>query len=86
MGLTLAPSLLFSLLLASLYGAVFHFIWGKRWRDLVLYWIAAIVGFAMGQALFEFLGLSFYMIGQVRVVEATVLSWVCLFVARWLKV
>ena len=86
MGLTLAPSLVFSLLLSSLYGAIFHFIWGKRWRDLALYWIAAIVGFAVGQAVFEFLGFSFYMIGQVRVVEATVLSWVCLFVARWLNV
>ncbi len=86
MDLALAPSLVFSLLLASLYGAVFHFIWGKRWRDLALYCIAAIVGFALGQALFEFLGFSIYMIGQVRVVEATVLSWVCLFVARWLNV
>ena len=34
MDLPLSPSLVFSFLLASLYGAVFHFIWGKRWRDL----------------------------------------------------
>ena len=86
MGWALVPSLVFSLLLSSLYGAIFHFIWGKRWRDLVVYLVTAVVGFALGQALFEFLGFSFYMIGQVRVVEATILAWVCLFVARWLNV
>ncbi len=86
MDLLLSPSLVFSVLLASLYGAVFHFIWGKRWRDLALYWGAAIVGFGMGQAIFGLLGFSVYMIGQVRVVESTVVSWGCLFIARWLKV
>ncbi len=86
MDLLLSPSLVFSVLLASLYGAVFHFIWGKRWRDLALYWGAASVGFGMGQAIFSLLGFSVYMIGQVRVVESTAVSWGCLFIARWLKV
>ncbi len=86
MDLPLSPSLVFSLFLSSLYGAVFHFVWGKRWRDLALYWMVAVVGFAIGQALFGFLGFSIYMIGEVRVAEGTVVSCVCLFVARWLKV
>ena len=86
MELPLSPSLVFSLLLASLYGSVFHFIWGKRWRDLGLYWAAAVFGFAVGQAVFQFLGFSVYMIGEVRLLESTVVSWVCLFVARWLNV
>jgi len=82
----LSPSLVFSFLLASLYGAVFHFIWGKRWRDLAVYWVVAVVGFAIGQALFDFLEVSIYMIGQVRVVGSTAVSWACLFVAKWLNV
>ena len=86
MDLLLSPSLVFSVLLASLYGAVFHFIWGKSWRDLGLYLVAAVVGFGLGHVLFDLLGLSLYMIGHVRVVEATVVSWCCLFVARWLNV
>ena len=86
MDLLYSPSLVFSLLLASLYGAVFHFVWGKRWRDLVLYWVVAIIGFAIGHAVFDFLGLSVYKIGQVRVVESSIASWACLFVARWLNV
>ncbi len=86
MDLLLSPSLVFSVLLASLYGAVFHFIWGKSWRDLGLYLVAAVVGFGVGQILFDLLGLSLYMIGQVRLVEATAVSWCCLFVARWLNV
>jgi hypothetical protein len=82
----LSPSFVFSLLLASLYGAVFHFIWGKRWRDLAVYWIVALLGFAIGQFIFDLLGFSVYVIGEVRVVESTVVCWVCLFVARWLNV
>ena len=86
MDFLLSPSGVFSFLLASLYGAVFHFIWGKRWRDLAVYWIAAVLGFVIGQVVFDLLGFSVYMVGQVRVVESTVLSWVCLFVARRLNV
>ncbi len=82
----LLPSVAFSLLLASLYGAVFHFIWGKSWRELGLYWAAAVLGFAIGQAAFTLLGLSVYMIGEVRVAEGTIVSWACMFVAKWLKV
>jgi hypothetical protein len=82
----LVPSLVFSGLLASLYGNVFHFIWGKSWRELALYWVVAIVGFGIGQALFTLLGFSVYLIGQVRVVESTIVCWACLFIARWLKV
>jgi hypothetical protein len=86
MDLLLSPSLVFSVLLASLYGAIFHFIWGKKWRDLALFWAAAIVGFGIGQAIFGLLNFSVYMIGEVRIVESTILSWGCLFIARWLKV
>jgi hypothetical protein len=86
MDLLLSPSIAFSVMLSSLYGAVFHFIWGKRWRDLALYWLVAVVGFGIGHALSSFVGFSIYMIGVVRVVEGTVVSWVCLFVARWLNV
>jgi hypothetical protein len=86
MELLLSPSFVFSVLLASLYGAVFHFVWGKRWRDLGIYWAAAVIGFGLGQAISTALGFSVYMIGQVRVVESTSVSWICLFVARWLNV
>jgi hypothetical protein len=86
MNLVLSPSVVFSVLLASLYGAIFQFIWGKRWRDLALYWVAAIVGFGIGQAIFGVLGFSIYMIGEVHVVESTLTSWGCLLIARWLKV
>jgi hypothetical protein len=82
----LSPSGVFSFLLSSLYGAVFHFIWGKRWRDLAVYWVAAVLGFVIGQIVFDLLGFSLYMVGQVRVVESTIVSCVCLFVAKWLNV
>ena len=86
MDMLLSPSLVFSVLLASLYGAIFHFIWGKRWRDLALYWAAALIGFGIGQAIFGLLNFSVYMIGEVRIVESTIVSWGCLFIARWLNV
>ncbi len=49
MGFLFSPSLIFSVLLASLYGAVFHFIWGKNWRDLGVYWVVAVLGFGLGK-------------------------------------
>ena len=86
MDMLLSPSLVFSVLSASLYGAIFHFIWGKKWRDLALYWAAALIGFGIGQAIFGLLNFSVYMIGEVRIVESTIVSWGCLFIARWLNV
>jgi hypothetical protein len=80
------PYLLLSLLLGGAYGALFHLWRGKKIRELVIYFLTGIIGFGIGQAVGNVLGLNVFLIGPLHIVEASVMSWVCLFVIQWLKV
>jgi len=79
------PYLLLSLLIAVLYGALFHLWRGKTFRELLLYLGAAIAGFALGEVAGSIAGLPLFTVGQVHIVEASLASWSFLFIARWLK-
>jgi hypothetical protein len=79
------PYLLFSLLIAGMYGALFHLWRGKTFRELLLYLGAAIVGFALGEVAGASVGLPLFTVGQVHIIEASLVSWGLLFIARWLK-
>ena len=80
------PYLLLSLILGGIYGTIFHLWRGKSVKDLVIYLITGIIGFIIGQALGNLLGLRIFLIGPLHIIEATVISWVSLFVAQWLKI
>lgn len=79
-----APTLLLSLVLASIYAAAFHLWLGRRLRDLFFFWLASVVGFASGQIASYLLEIVPWTIGQVHVVEATLISVLFLVLARWL--
>ncbi len=78
------PSLLFSFLLASLYGVAFYLFFGRGWLALGAYWLAALVGFAIGQFVSRTLALSLFPVGPVNVIEASVMSLVLLLLTRTL--
>lgn len=80
------PAWLFSGLIAGIYGTLFHLWRGRTFRELPLYLSAAFVGFALGELAGNAIGLDLFMIGPLHIVEASLGSWVMLFVARWLKV
>ena len=80
------PYVLLSILLGGTYGAIFHLWRGKKFRDLVIYVLAGIIGFALGQGLGNLLGFTVFLIGPLHIVEATIVSWVSLFVVQWLKI
>ena len=80
------PYLLLSFLLGGIYGALFHFWQGKTIRDLVIYFLTGIIGFGLGQALGNLLELNIFLIGPLHIVEATFVSWLSLFMMKWLKV
>jgi thiamine transporter ThiT len=82
----MSPALLLSALIASIYGALFHLWRGRTFRELPLYLIASGLGFALGQLAGNLFGLDIFTIGPIHIIEASLGSWVTLFIARWLKV
>jgi hypothetical protein len=82
----MSPALFLSALIAGIYGALFHLWRGRTLRELPLYLIASAIGFALGQLVGNLIGLDLFTIGPIHIVEASLGSWVMLFVARWLKV
>jgi uncharacterized membrane protein YjjP (DUF1212 family) len=76
------PSLILSLVLATLYAATFHILWGQTWRQLSVSWLAAIAGFALGQLVGAMTGWPGFTIGQVRWVSASLGSAALLFLAK----
>ena len=79
------PGLAMSLLLASVYGTAFHLWGGRRFRDLPLYWLAALLGFAAGHLFGQKLDLVPWSLGQVQLIEATVGAFLFLIIIRWLR-
>lgn len=80
-----APALILSLVLASAYAVLFHAFFGRGLRDLLLYWPAAIAGFAGGHLVGVTLQALPWSIGQIRIMEATFGAFLLLIVANWLK-
>ena len=78
------PSLVLSLLLASVYAAAFHLWKGRRLRDLLFYWLASVLGFAAGHLVGEKLALVPWTLGQIHIIEATVGAFLFLFLIHWL--
>jgi hypothetical protein len=79
------PALLLGFLLATVYGAVFHF-WkgggaGRLLFDLALAW----AGFAVGQYVGQFYNLAIGRIGPLHVGLATVAALLFLVIGHWLS-
>ena len=78
------PSIVFSFILATLYGAAFHLVSGGDARRLALFLLAAWLGFGLGQAFGEMVGVTLMDIGSLHMLPATVGAWLALVVARLL--
>jgi len=80
-----SPLLVLSLVIATLYGAVFHLLWGKTWKQLLISWAAALLGFAIGQILASAFSWRDLLIGELHLLAASVTSWLFMFLARPLR-
>ena len=84
----IAPAPLLLLLIATISAALAHIIWGKRWIQLLIYWLAAFTGclvaFAAGLHV-PFLPRLIEPAG-VPVIEAVLLAWVLIFIASRVRV
>ncbi len=78
----ISPSIVLGFTLATLYSLVFFLIFGHGWLRMFLYWIAGGVGFLLGQWAASAVGLSIFNLGDLNLVEATLVCWVTLFAIR----
>ncbi|MGQ9848978.1 MAG: hypothetical protein ACUVSU_02900 [Aggregatilineaceae bacterium] len=76
------PSFVFSVIVATLYGAAFHVVSGGDARRLALFLLASWLGFALGHSAGELLGVTLLDIGPLHMLSATVGAWLALVVAR----
>lgn len=76
------PALLLSALLATAYGAAFHFWRGGDLRRLGLFLVAGWVGFGLGQLAGLLIDWNGAMLGEVHLVEATIGSLIALLVVN----
>jgi hypothetical protein len=73
------PSLILSLVLGSLYGLLFFLLAGGSKRGLWAYWLVGAASFLAGQFLGEYVQVSKITLGDVHVIEASVVCWIALF-------
>ena len=72
------------LLLASIYGAAFHFVFGGPIRRIIAYLMAAWIGFFIGQFIGDFLNFELLKLGKIHLVSASVGARLALLAVWWL--
>ena len=78
------PAILFSLLIALLYGALFHLIRGGGFWRLILYFFLSIVGFALGHLIGLWRGWVWIPLGTINLGASTVGAFAVLLLGDWL--
>ncbi len=76
-----ASGMVLAFLLATAYGAGFHLIMGGPARRILLYVIAAWLGFAGGHFLGDFLRVDILDLGAVNLFSASIGAWLALLIA-----
>jgi len=79
------PTLLFALLIALLYGAVYHLIRGGGFWRLVLYLFLGVLGFAVGHLVGLWRGWVFIPLGSLNLGVSSIGSIVVLVIGDWLS-
>lgn len=78
-----ASGFVLGFLLATAYGAGFHVILGGPARRILLYVLAAWIGFASGHFLGEFLNIDILELGALHLFSASAGAWIALLIS-WL--
>jgi hypothetical protein len=79
------PTIIFGILLSSLYGAVYHLIRGGSLRRMFFYFILAWAGFWLGDLLGWYMGWTFASAGILNAGMGTVLSVIFLVVGDFVS-
>jgi hypothetical protein len=79
------PTLFLALLIALLFGALYHFMRGGNGWRLILYFMMSTLGFAIGQFLNFWQGWSLYRFGTVEIGLGLIGSLLFLMLGEWLS-
>lgn len=79
------PALLFALLLALLYGAVYHLVRGGGFWRLVWYFVLSMVGFALGHLIGLWRGWVWIPLGSINLGISSAGSLLVLLLGDWLS-
>jgi hypothetical protein len=80
-----AAGLVLGFLLATAYGAGFHVVLGGPARRIVLYVLAAWIGFTIGHFLGDFLDITMLTLGAVHLFSASLGARLALLSSWWLS-
>ena len=79
-----SPSIVLAFILATLYGAGFHVIFGGDIRRLALFLISGWLGFSLGQVFGGIVGIKLFGIGPINTFAATLGAGIALLVTHFL--
>jgi len=79
------PSLLFALLIALLYGALYHLVRGGSFWRLVLYLVLSVMGFILGHLIGLWQGWVLMPVGSLNLGLSTMGSFLILVIGDWLS-
>ena len=82
----MSPAVLLLFLIATASAALAHVLWGRRWLQLPIFWLAAFAGSLIAYALGLRLPLRLVAPAGVPVLEVVLGAWILLFVASRLRV
>lgn len=78
-----ASGLILGFLLATAYGAGFHFILGGPARRIWLYVLAAWLGFTIGHFLGDLFHITLLKLGALNLASASLGTWIALAASYW---
>jgi len=79
------PSIIFALLIASLYGALYHLVRDGGLGRLFLYLLFSYAGFALGHLVGIWQGWLLFPVGQLNLGLSTLGSFLLLVVGEWIS-
>jgi hypothetical protein len=80
---TAAP-LVLGFLLATAYGAGFHFLIGGPAKHILIYILASWFGFLIGHIIGDILNFELLKLGPLHLLTASIGSWAALILSWWL--
>ncbi len=79
-----ASGIILGFLLATAYGAGFHFLMGGPAKRILLYVLAAWIGFTIGHLAGDLLNLGLFKLGALNLFTASLGAWIALIASWWL--